>query len=356
MSWRQEPVNVPSWLQGYARRRYGSQSSLAQQSWQELREAAYIYHFSGLIKSIVDRGPDFSMGSDLRFNATMIAKAWQGLLLGALTKQINETVGPFRYDLVDIGRQVLCNLFVDLYTMFSLSYMKYEEHKINSSNEMQAIVHAMSDLILDADKLLASDTNFLLGHWIADARNSAPKSSPANVTNNLEFNARNQITMWGPHQNIEDYASKEWAGQVKDYYGSRWSLFTSKVYGAVVSGEAFDKQAYENDRFALEAKWSYTIKSYPTEPEGDSIAVADAIYSKYYPPYSHYYNITLDRDISGNNVFGGTNGPWTRDLSQLVFLCNTNPTCVGFNSNGLLKNSTSDMQSAPGVALFLKKN
>jgi hypothetical protein len=33
-----------------------------------------------------------------------------------------------------------------------------------------------------------------------------------------------QITLWGPDGNILDYASKQWAGLVGDYYASRWQV------------------------------------------------------------------------------------------------------------------------------------
>ena len=31
----------------------------------------------------------------------------------------------------------------------------------------------------------------------------------------LEFNARNQVTLWGPNGEINDYAAKSWGGLVK---------------------------------------------------------------------------------------------------------------------------------------------
>ena len=39
------------------------------------------------------------------------------------------------------------------------------------------------------------------------------------------YNMLNQLTLWGPHANIVDYAAKQWAGLMKDYYRARWSVF-----------------------------------------------------------------------------------------------------------------------------------
>jgi len=42
----------------------------------------------------------------------------------------------------------------------------------------------------------------------------------------LEYNARNQISLWGPDGEINDYASKQWGGLVGGYYSRRWKAFT----------------------------------------------------------------------------------------------------------------------------------
>ena len=149
--------------------------------------------------------------------------------------------------------------------------MKYATMSFNSSLELTALASAMHNLFTDLDTLLASNVNFLLGTWISDARNSALSMSPKTVTDNLEFNARNQITMWGPLENIDDYASKHWSGLVEDYYSSRWKLLTSMVIAAVTSHQQFNQSAYDDARFQLEQQWSYNIKAYPTNPQGDTM-------------------------------------------------------------------------------------
>lgn len=351
--------NVEFWVYEYIGRRYGKWNFTGgvHTAWHLLYTGAYQYHWSGSIKSIVDRGPGFVMTSDLRFNASGIAQAWE-LLLTAATHELDPSIGPLRYDLVDIGRQALVNAFVDLHTMYLLAYEKFAQHHVNSSDELGAISSAMIGLLSDLDALLSSDTNFLLGHWIADARNSVPSTIPKNISDNLEFNARNQITMWGPHQNVEDYASKEWAGLVKDYYLARWSLFTSMVNAAVRAGQQFNQSAYENARFDLEQKFSYEIKSYPTVPQGDTIQISAELVPKYNQSplqIKEHYVMVADIDIVGSDLFGTGKSPWNKLMGQLAWLCDVNPTCVGFNNHGFLKNSTCDLQYSPGALLFLKK-
>ena len=42
-----------------------------------------------------------------------------------------------------------------------------------------------------------------------------------------EFQARNQITIWGldVHSDVHDYASKQWAGLVSSFFVPRWQKF-----------------------------------------------------------------------------------------------------------------------------------
>lgn len=177
MSWRSEKVDdIQSWMYEYVGRRYGisNLSNNVRTAWQYLLEGAYQYHFAGDIKSIVGRAPQLVMATDFRLSATQMAAAWQLLMEAVALKELNPSVGPLRYDLVDIGRQVLVNTFVDLHTMYRLAYLKYSSMSFNSSLELTILASAMHDLIIDLDALLASNSNFLLGTWISDARNSAP--------------------------------------------------------------------------------------------------------------------------------------------------------------------------------------
>jgi alpha-N-acetylglucosaminidase len=63
---------------------------------------------------------------------------------------------------------------------------------------LQCFRSAGSDLIElleDLEMLLASDKHFLLGTWIRDARNRGHTVAEKNL---MEYNARNQVTLWGP--------------------------------------------------------------------------------------------------------------------------------------------------------------
>lgn len=52
-------------------------------------------------------------------------------------------------------------------------------------------------LVSDFDRLLGTCDQFLLGRWLADARTWA---TPGDESEDalLQYNARNQVTLWGP--------------------------------------------------------------------------------------------------------------------------------------------------------------
>ena len=55
------------------------------------------------------------------------------------------------------------------------------------------------ELLLNIDKLLATDEHFLLGVWLESAKNMSTGDQERRL---YEYNARNQITLWGPDGNV----------------------------------------------------------------------------------------------------------------------------------------------------------
>ena len=356
MGWTNTSVDIDQWLQYYSSRRYGSYNPLTEKAWAILKTSAYSHGWSWNIKSIVDRAPGFGMTVDTGFNVSGLVQAWT-LLYEASSSGIDSSVGPYQYDLVDIGRQCLVDLFYDMYRMYTLAYDKYANTGSDPTKEMVSIGNEMIQLLHSLDLYLGSNVNFLLGTWISDARMSAPANATSQIVDNFEYNARNQVTMWGPHQNIEDYASKEWSGLVEDYYLERWKLFFSFTKTAISSKQPFNNTGYQNDRFTLENGFSNAIKSYPVKPVGDVIAMTKSLMAKYTSSnLLTMYTTKSNADIPNSDLFGPNSGPWTRHLGEVAYLCSINPTCVGFNSNGWMKNNTVGMISSQGTILYLKPN
>lgn len=54
-------------------------------------------------------------------------------------------------------------------------------------------------LLLDLNEVLATDEHFLLGRWLESAKALATDDNERKL---YEYNARNQITLWGPNANV----------------------------------------------------------------------------------------------------------------------------------------------------------
>lgn len=348
-------------------RRYGNISGVIGEklktAWNKLRGCCYSYYlFSWNFKSLIERAPIISMDTDYWYgyqNTTLMVEAL-GLLLSGWNNSELRAVGPYQYDVVDITRQAITNLFTDVHVMFGLAYKKYQYNGQNSSLEFMQITNVMFEMIIDLDRLLASNENFLLGKWIKGARESVKQASEM-VQDLYEFNARNQITMWGYDENIEDYASKQWAGLVGDYYMRRWKLFTGLMLACLTNGSHLDFNAYENERFALENEWGMERKKYSTKPRGRSLDIAFDLYEKYILAQGSQvtYKEVQDSEFdtkSGYILLFGDYKPWTRNMNQLMYLCDINPTCVGFTSSGVVYNSTGSIVKSPAVTLYLKQS
>lgn len=113
------------------------------------------------------------------------------------------------------------------------------------------------ELLRDIDQLVATDTAFMLGPWIAMARSlAAPgdddcgdKDCPAFY----EWNARVQLTTWNPTTKDDikipggpiDYAGKHWSGLIRDYYAVRAQLLLQQATLDASKGQKLDQAAVD---------------------------------------------------------------------------------------------------------------
>ena len=83
-------------------------------------------------------------------------------------------------------------------------------------------------------------------------------------------------------RSTSDYASKQWGGLVKDYYGERARLVQRLALGAAGQGAAgVDAAALDRLLAAHAFNWTTSQAPYPTAPVGDAAAVSRALLAKY---------------------------------------------------------------------------
>ncbi|KAG0348347.1 hypothetical protein BG004_005374 [Podila humilis] len=219
-------------------------------------------------------------------------------------------VSSFKYDLVDVTREVLVAIVLPgLHKEFVQAY------KAKDLGQTRSLGTLLLEVVEDTDLILSTHSHFMVGPWIRDSRLSAKLGPGGSATASdaktdigaysdyLEFNARNQITWWGPHgqRGLADYASKQWGGVVKEFYHPRWQIFVDRVVEAVKDGTTLDYEAYKIDSLKVEAMWQnettclgqgcvlateqgsppLKVEKYAVDAVGDTIKVAQDLWDKW---------------------------------------------------------------------------
>lgn len=282
MAWRSEAVDAQAWTADYAQRRYGARDVHALAAWQILLDTAYDIRVDGVEfnsereagqESLFDAqpGPDAFQASHwspvaLRYDAKKFSGALTELLKVDARLRSSQT---YRYDLVDVARQTLANESRRLLPQIKAAF------EAKDRPQFKTLTQRWLHLIELQDRLLATNASFLVGTWLA--RVPAWASTPAERVR-LDYDARSMLTTWGDRKasegaDLHDYGNKDWAGLTQDYYLKRW-----KVYFAALDAELRTQvTAKPIDWFALGDEWNHGKQSYPTQPQGDSYALATLV-------------------------------------------------------------------------------
>jgi Alpha-N-acetylglucosaminidase (NAGLU) C-terminal domain/F5/8 type C domain/NPCBM-associated, NEW3 domain of alpha-galactosidase len=203
-----------------------------------------------------------SAGS-LTYDPRDVQWAFGELLQTAPRLRVSST---YRYDIVDLGRQVLSN---DTRTLLPAIRQAYTSR---DTAAFDALTAEWTTKLGMMDRLLAADATSLFGVWQrqADAWAATPAETQA-----LEHDLRTLVSIWSEDHPIQDYAGREWNGLVGDYYGPRWQLFFDALRTALRTGAP--PQAV--DWHAVAADWAGKDTRYRSTPTGDAYAEAQEIAS-----------------------------------------------------------------------------
>lgn len=256
MTWEQDPVDYRAWTRGYVERRYGGTDPKIQKAWDILLDTVYKYrpgeYYQGASESIMNARPsDGPIGaastwghSDIKYDKKEFEKAARLFIECYDTYRDSEA---FRYDFVDVMRQVLANAFQEYQPLAGEAYRARDAQRYEVlANQMLAMLDAQ-------DKILSTSEDFLLGNWIKDARTLLEGAD--DWTQDLfELNARALITTWGLNKNgsLIDYSNRQWAGLTGDYYAPRWRAHIDARKKALAEGA----QAADVDWFAYGWEWA----------------------------------------------------------------------------------------------------
>jgi len=272
--WSPETKDMNAWVAAYAQQRYGRPIPEAIQAWQGFLNT--VYGCPGRGNSILCQRPTLlpkgQWGNPPRpYQLLQLAEAWDAL--ASCAPELNE-VDAYQYDLVNVTRHILSELAGVYHERLMKSFSKGNKERFH--NEAGAFLELLDDM----DALLATRAEFLLGKWIADARRWGNTEEEKAL---LEWNARTQITLWGPKDSVlHDYAQKQWSGLIKGFYQPRWKQFFEALEASMDSHRSFNADAFESQIRTWEDDWTRQTEAYPAIPIGDPVDVACRLWQKYH--------------------------------------------------------------------------
>ena len=128
------------------------------------------------------------------------------------------------------------------------------------------------------DSLLSTRKEFMVGSWL---KRAIDLGKTQDEKNQYEWNARTQITTWGNRMaadqgELHDYAHKEWAGILKDFYYHRWKLWIDAMME-----ELNGQPSQPLDFYSIEEPWTKQHNPYPSVAQGKAMEIIkNAIYKQ----------------------------------------------------------------------------
>jgi alpha-N-acetylglucosaminidase len=275
-AWQSQPIDLDAWLKKYVVTRYGMENDNLVKAWQILRATAYNgKEIRDGAESIITGRPTFDSTTvwtrtRLNYRSEDLFPAWD-LFIQASGK--GKGTDGFRFDLVDITRQVLANYALPLQRKWVQAF------RSGDTVEFAIYSHQFLELIGDMDALLATRRDFLTGPWIAGARRWGNTPSEKAL---YERNARDLVTLWGDANSpLHEYANRQWSGLLNDFYKKRWQQFFTLLEQSLKTGISPDIKGFEQQIRSWEWHWVNVQKPFPQHASGNSITKAQELYKKY---------------------------------------------------------------------------
>ncbi|KAM3512272.1 hypothetical protein MY11210_004056 [Beauveria gryllotalpidicola] len=257
-AWSQEALETDKYFSDWVTVRYGAdQKEIPKDlytAWDKVRSTVYNNTDSSVTavaKSILELFPSTSglvnrtghHATKITYDPETLISAWNDMFNASSQAKWLFDNEAYRYDLTDWTRQVLANAFEATYNKL------VEKYKSNNIKGVKCAGSRLQAILLTMDQVLETNGHFRLSTWIQAARKSG-----GDAADFFEYNARNQVTLWGPNGEIEDYASKQWAGLIGGYYAHRWRMFVD--YLVATDPGDYDQNAFKKTLIEWEKEWN----------------------------------------------------------------------------------------------------
>lgn len=297
MFWRDRDVDVGEWLDAELARRYGAPGGPARRAWDLLARSSYRcpirqegisdYIFGARPRAGTARARTWA-ANDRYWCEMDVVAAWELLLEAAPALKGNAN---FRHDLADVTRHAL-----NFHSKWVHDRM-IEAFAARDRVEFDRRAEELLSLFDDLDAVLAADPNFLLGTWLERAK---AKGGDAASSARIERNARNLITLWsGRNDELDDYASRSWAGLVGGHYKARWSRFVADLRGGWEGTGTPGYSGADLERAFLDDRGVF-----PVTPTGDVTSISAGIHGRLAPEMRRHASLrwSVPQDEAGEVI------------------------------------------------------
>ncbi|WP_425256418.1 alpha-N-acetylglucosaminidase TIM-barrel domain-containing protein [Pseudarthrobacter sp. J47] len=276
LAWSDGPTDMSKWYSDWSARRYGTADPAADKVWQTLGSTAYNMPADGWSEAqdgLFAAEPSLTASTaalwsptSMRYDASKFAQALPEMLAVPVGARASEA---YRYDLMDVTRQVLSNNSRLLLPRIKAAY------DAKDAALFKDLTGQWIEQMRLLDETTATNEQTMLGPWLKDITQWAGTPDQAAQ---MQYDARSLITIWGNREGynsgLADYANREWAGLISTYYLPRWQAYFTELEAALAENR--DPGGF--DWFAVGDEWAKgSSAGLPVSPTGDISAVAKKV-------------------------------------------------------------------------------
>ena len=265
-------ISDDEWVKNLADRRLGKPDENARKAWKTLTDSVYISGSFSSQTPLACARPclegfwHWTAIHNVKYDNATLIRAWKDLLASPSDRD------SYRFDIVNIGTQVLGNHFAGLRDEFTAAYLSGDILKA------EAVGLRMLELIDDMDALAACEPQLRLDRWLDDA--AACASAPDEEAY-YRHNARTIITVWGHETSIRDYASRLWSGLLDSYCKPRWEMFIEEILLCMRENRQYDEKAFFEKLTEFENRWAAEEQQISFRSPSDHMKMSSDFIAKY---------------------------------------------------------------------------
>ena len=275
-----EAKDIKKLIAQYTLRRYGKKSVPAAKAWELLEQSVYSpsREQEGCTESILCAKPGRNAqkastwaSGEVYWNPGDVVSAFKLLIEAGTKEPALQKEETYRWDLCDVGRQMLADLARPLLAK------AMEAYDAKNKSEFEKRSAQFLDLISGTDKLLATHELWRFGRMY---QNALAKGKTPEEKRLMGTAAKTLVTRWGRGPgSLNDYAHRQLAGLMKDYYMKRWTAFFDAHKAALSNGGNVGNFGGQCNTLMME--WSNSDANYSRKAEGNTFSEAAALLKKW---------------------------------------------------------------------------